>query len=98
MRTADKLAEVGARYGKSGVQTAIAWVLAQPGITCALTGPSSIEHLEENLAASDWTLPDEELSDLDARFDRERRRLARAQRASVRQILAEPLPDPTFRS
>jgi aryl-alcohol dehydrogenase-like predicted oxidoreductase len=93
LRVADKLAEVGARYGKSAVQTAIAWVLAQPGIICALTGPSSIDHLEENLAASGWTIPDEELADLDAWFDRERQRLARAQRASLREILTEPLPE-----
>jgi hypothetical protein len=93
LRVAEKLAEVGARYGRSPAQTAIAWVLSQPGIICALTGPSSIDHLEENLAASGWTLPDEELADLDAWFDRERRHLARAQRTSVRQILTDPLPD-----
>jgi aryl-alcohol dehydrogenase-like predicted oxidoreductase len=82
LRVAEKLAAIGARYGKTPAQTAIAWVLAQPGITCALTGPSSIDHLEENLAASGWTIPDEELADLDAWLDRERRRLARAQRTS----------------
>lgn len=92
LRVADKLAELGARYGRTPAQTAIAWVLAQPGVTCALTGPSSIDHLEENLAASGWTIPDEELADLDAWLDRERRRLTRAQRSSVSQILAAPLP------
>ncbi len=39
-------------YGATSVQMAIAWVLAQDGIVCALTGTSKIEHLEENLGAS----------------------------------------------
>src|SRR5947208_14275637 len=37
--------------GKSLVQTAVAWLLAQPGITSAIVGASRPEQLDESLAA-----------------------------------------------
>ena len=52
--------------GKTIAQVAIAWVLAQPGIVCALTGPSSIEHLEENLGASGWEMDPASARELEA--------------------------------
>jgi aryl-alcohol dehydrogenase-like predicted oxidoreductase len=42
--------------GKSLVQAAVAWVLAQPGITSAIVGASRPEQLEESLKAVDVTL------------------------------------------
>jgi aryl-alcohol dehydrogenase-like predicted oxidoreductase len=46
--------------GKSLVQVAVAWVLAQPGITAAIVGASRPEQLDESLKAVDVTLePDE---------------------------------------
>jgi aryl-alcohol dehydrogenase-like predicted oxidoreductase len=39
LRIAGKLGEVGARYGKTNAQAAIAWVLGQPRVICAV-GPS----------------------------------------------------------
>jgi aryl-alcohol dehydrogenase-like predicted oxidoreductase len=46
--------------GKSLVQTAIAWVLAQPGITSAIVGASKPEQLGATLDAVDVTLDEEE--------------------------------------
>src|SRR6516162_5911238 len=46
--------------GKSLVQTAIAWVLAQPGITSAIVGASRTEQLDATLAAANVTLDTEE--------------------------------------
>jgi aryl-alcohol dehydrogenase-like predicted oxidoreductase len=46
--------------GKSLVQVAIAWVLAQPGITAAIVGASRPEQLDESLKAVDLTLDAEE--------------------------------------
>lgn len=43
------------------VTTAIAWVLAQPGITCAIIGASKPEQLDASLAAVKLTLDAEEL-------------------------------------
>jgi aryl-alcohol dehydrogenase-like predicted oxidoreductase len=47
--------------GKSLVRVAVAWVLAQPGITSAIVGASRPEQLEESLAAAETTLDAEEL-------------------------------------
>jgi 1-deoxyxylulose-5-phosphate synthase len=46
--------------GKSLVQVAVAWVLAQPGITAAIVGASRPEQLDESLAAVNVTLDAEE--------------------------------------
>jgi hypothetical protein len=62
-------------------------VLAQPGVVCALTGPSTLPHLEENLGGSGWTLDKEDLVDLEQFFGKEDDRLRCAQLASVRTIL-----------
>jgi aryl-alcohol dehydrogenase-like predicted oxidoreductase len=46
--------------GKSIVQVAIAWILAQPGITSAIVGASRPEHLDESLGSVNVSLDDEE--------------------------------------
>jgi aryl-alcohol dehydrogenase-like predicted oxidoreductase len=50
--------------GKSMVQSAIAWVLAQPGITSAIVGASRPEQLDESLKAVDVSLDPTELEGL----------------------------------
>ncbi|MBI3412343.1 MAG: aldo/keto reductase [Planctomycetes bacterium] len=47
--------------GRSLVQIAIAWVLAQPGITSAIVGASKPEQLDDTLAAVTLTLTPEDL-------------------------------------
>jgi L-glyceraldehyde 3-phosphate reductase len=60
------LNELAARRGQSLAQTAIAWVLRDPRVTSALIGASSVEQLEQNLAALDrLDFSDEELADVD---------------------------------
>ena len=46
---------------RSLVQTAIAWVLAQPGITSAIVGASRPEQLDDSLAATGMTLGEDEM-------------------------------------
>ncbi|HEY3673721.1 MAG TPA: aldo/keto reductase [Acidimicrobiia bacterium] len=60
------LAAVADGRGVSMAQVALAWVLAQPGITSAIVGASSLEQLDDNLAAADLELTAEELVTLDA--------------------------------
>jgi hypothetical protein len=93
IRLAEKLAQVGAQYGKSAAQLAIAWVLSHQAVTCALTGPSSVAHLEENLAASGWQLPQEALATLEIHCRAEEDALLQEQRQALEQILANPLQD-----
>ncbi len=46
--------------GRSLTSVAVAWVLAQPGITCAIVGASRPQQLDESLAAVDLQLDDAE--------------------------------------
>jgi aryl-alcohol dehydrogenase-like predicted oxidoreductase len=56
----DGLATFLAPRGKSLTHTALAWALAQPGITSAIVGASKPEQLEDSLRAVDVTLDDDE--------------------------------------
>jgi len=94
LRIAKKLAELGERYGKTSTQVAIAWVLAQPEVICALTGPSTIKHLEENVESSGWNITEEDLEELEAFFKREDEWLKQEQKITVRRILSKPLQEP----
>jgi aryl-alcohol dehydrogenase-like predicted oxidoreductase len=63
------LAALGAIAAGRGVpmaQVALAWVLAQPGITSAIVGASTLAQLDDNLAAADLELTADELATLDA--------------------------------
>ena len=51
--------------GKSILQVAVAWLLAQPGITSAIIGASRAEQLDQSLAAVDVQLDAEELAACD---------------------------------
>jgi aryl-alcohol dehydrogenase-like predicted oxidoreductase len=51
--------------GKSLLQVAIAWVLAQPGITSAIVGASKPEQLDQSLAAAGVALDADELEACD---------------------------------
>lgn len=92
VRVAEQLRAIGARYDRTPAQVAIAWVLAQPQVLVALTGPSQVHHLEENVAAADWTFPEDELAALEAELAAEDVRLAAAETEAVHQIIASPLP------
>ena len=48
--------------GKKVATVAVAWVLAQAGITSAIVGASRPEQLDDSLAATDLTLSEEELA------------------------------------
>lgn len=91
LRVAGALAAVAEPHGRTPAQAAIAWVLAQPGVLCALVGPSAVNHLEEDLAASGWELTDDELASLEAGFAREDAWLGERQVAGVRRILDAPV-------
>lgn len=97
LRVLERFRALGQRYDKTPVQVAIAWVLAQPGVICALTGPSTIPHLEENVAASGWAIPPEDLAALEQFFAQEEKWLAREQLRSLHKILEQPLdPEHAF--
>ncbi|MFP3898300.1 MAG: aldo/keto reductase [Dehalococcoidia bacterium] len=87
LRVAEYLRRLGDRYSKSPAQVAIAWVLAQPGVICALTGPSTIAHLEEDLGGAGWGIAPGDLRALDRLLDAEDERLRGEQIVELRSIL-----------
>jgi aryl-alcohol dehydrogenase-like predicted oxidoreductase len=93
LRVLEEIRGLGERHGKTPVQVAISWVLAQPGVICALTGPSTEAHLVENLGASAFTLTSEDLRELEEFFEVEDSRLHVEQIQSIRAILTQPLDE-----
>ncbi len=57
---AARVAEVAAARGVKPIQIALAWVLAQPGVTSPIVGASRLQHLDDAAAALDIQLSDEE--------------------------------------
>ncbi|MFW5928134.1 MAG: aldo/keto reductase [Thermoplasmatota archaeon] len=93
LRITEKMDEIGEKYEKSSVRVAINWVINQDGIISALTGPSSIDHLEENVGGSGWDIHEEDMDELDSFLEKEEERLKRTEPEMVKKILTQELPD-----
>jgi aryl-alcohol dehydrogenase-like predicted oxidoreductase len=48
---------LAAAPGMTGAQAALAYVLADPGVACVVTGTTRLAHLQDNVAASGMALP-----------------------------------------
>jgi aryl-alcohol dehydrogenase-like predicted oxidoreductase len=59
------VADVADAHDASEMQIALAWLLAHSPVTLPIPGTSSVEHLEENVAAAAIELTDDELARLD---------------------------------
>jgi len=55
-------------FGEDPANTALAWLLSQPGITSPIIGPRTLQQLETSLRAFDINFNEESLSKLDAIF------------------------------
>ncbi len=62
--TLQTLLDVAQEIARTPSQTAIRWVLEQPGITSAIVGARNPEQLEQNLGAASWRLEGEALERL----------------------------------
>ncbi|MFC0435585.1 aldo/keto reductase [Kutzneria buriramensis] len=62
---ADALAKLADEAGVTLIELAIAFVLRHPGVTSAIIGPRTIEHLESQLTAADVWLSDDVLDRID---------------------------------
>jgi aryl-alcohol dehydrogenase-like predicted oxidoreductase len=60
------LDNVAARLGATPMQVALAWLLRRAPNILLIPGTSSLDHLRENLATAELTLPDEAITELDA--------------------------------
>jgi pyridoxine 4-dehydrogenase len=59
------IAEVAERRGVTAAQVALAWLLARYERMLLIPGTTSVQHLEENMAAADVELDDEDLAGLE---------------------------------
>jgi pyridoxine 4-dehydrogenase len=58
--------EIAKAHDATAGQIALAWLLAKSPVMLPIPGTSSVEHLEENVAAADLKLTEEELATLEA--------------------------------
>jgi len=66
LQLASKVAEIAAEKGITPAQLALAWVLAQGGDLVPIPGTKRRRYLEENAAAADVALTDDDLARIDA--------------------------------
>ena len=57
--------QVAAARGVPTAQVALAWLLAQPGVTAPIVGSTKLSHLEDALAAEELTLSEDEVASLE---------------------------------
>ena len=60
----DTMQEISAETGKSAAQIALNWLLQKPGITAPIIGVRNLEHLEDNLGSTGWSLNAEQMTKL----------------------------------
>jgi len=61
---ADRVGEIARARGVPNAQVALAWILAQPGVTAPIVGASKMQHLEDAVAALSLKLDGRELQAL----------------------------------
>ena len=69
LKAVARITEIGASYGKKPGQTALRWLIQQPGLTSAIVGARRPSQVEENVGAADWTLSDADLAEISALGD-----------------------------
>lgn len=62
----DKMRAVAGAHEATVAQVALAWLLAKPVVSSVILGASKMSQLDDNLAAADLALTDEEVAALDA--------------------------------
>ncbi|RSD14026.1 aldo/keto reductase [Amycolatopsis eburnea] len=62
----EKLAKLADQAQLSLIQLSLGFVTAHPGVTSALIGPRTLDHLKSQLAAADTVLPADVLDEIDA--------------------------------
>ena len=65
-RPGGPLDDIAVRHDATPSQVALAWLLAKSPVMLPIPGTSSVEHLEENAAAADLELTEEEIETLSA--------------------------------
>jgi aryl-alcohol dehydrogenase-like predicted oxidoreductase len=61
----DKLADFAKARGHSLLELAFSWLAARPQVASVIAGATSVEQIEQNVKAIDWTLSAEEIAEID---------------------------------
>ena len=65
----DAVAAVAAQRGVGSAQIAIAWLLAQPGVSAPIVGATKAAHLEDSVKAVGFRLSEEEIAGLEGAYE-----------------------------
>jgi aryl-alcohol dehydrogenase-like predicted oxidoreductase len=93
LRVRDEFRKVGRDLGATSTQVAIAWAIAKEGVLTGLVGPSTPDHLEEDLRAAELKLDEAAMNHLDGCLGEEAGRLATRLRDEVVGILESDITD-----
>lgn len=63
-KVVDRVSEIAAKRGVPNAQVALAWLLAQPGVTSPIVGASKPNHLDDAIAATELKLSEDEIKAL----------------------------------
>jgi aryl-alcohol dehydrogenase-like predicted oxidoreductase len=61
----DEVLAIAGELGKSPAQVSLNWLLRKPGVTGPIIGARNMEQLDNNLAATGWSLSSEHVARLD---------------------------------
>jgi 1-deoxyxylulose-5-phosphate synthase len=61
----DRVVEVALERGAAPAQVALAWLLGKPGVTAPIVGATRLEHLDDAIAAEQFSLSAEEVARLE---------------------------------
>lgn len=65
IRAVERLKALAADSGHTVAQLALAWVLSNPAVTVGLVGIRNPQELQENVAAADWKLSEQDKAEID---------------------------------
>ena len=92
----EKMEELSRKIGVTRVQLAIAWVLSHSEVWIALTGPSTISHMMENVQAQRIKLEADLKKEINEAIREQQNSLRNKQEESVRNLVSSRLPaDPS---
>jgi aryl-alcohol dehydrogenase (NADP+) len=63
-KVVERVGEIARKRGIANAQVALAWLLAQPGVTAPIIGASKMQHLDDAIAALDVRLDADEIKSL----------------------------------
>ena len=65
LQFAEELKSIAGRYDKSLIHLAIAWVMMNPAVSCAIVGVRRASQVDEMLGGSGWELKKEDLAEIE---------------------------------